>query len=401
MIDLTYSLSMAFSSLTNSKLRSALTMIGIIIGIASVIATVSLGNGFTDFFNDQMSSTGTNRIMVMSMKDDLLHDQQVEIIKNTNGVSMASPILSSRGVVEYMGETKNMTIYGVTEDYEEINTTTMLEGSFISDKDTYTVIIDQKVAEEEFRNIIGPGTRVKITLYDEDGISTTQSFSVKGITESPSFVRPGTSSEAIYIPIEKYKELTGKEDYRQIVVRADSAETMNETEDELRKNLFRDLGISLRNYENNSTIPITFMNQAELTEQANTMINTVKMFLIAIGGISLIVGAVGIMNIMIVTVTERTKEIGTLKALGYASKDILSLFLIESIVISGLGGAIGALFGLGISYAGASFIGITPDISISLFSLGVGIAVVIGVIAGVFPAKRAADMNPVDALRAI
>lgn len=399
MIDIVYAVNMAVASLKSSKLRSGLTALGIIIGIAAVIATMTLGGSFSDYFNSELNASGSNYIVVNSIKDDLLHEQQVDVIRNSKGVTEVSPVIGASADIEFMGETKTIEIYGVTSDYQNVTSVSMEEGSFISDKDTFMAVIGHDTAVDEFKNEIGTGSRIKITVKNEAGEDVTQTFAIKGVMETPeSMVVVGTS-KTIYVPIEILQEMTGRHFYSNVYATAESMETINETEEEIKLNLMRNLGISQREVDNRSALPLYFINQADLIKEINTMTTTIQYFLLAIGSISLIVGSVGIMNIMFVTVTERTKEIGTLKALGYTSRDVLSLFLVESVIISGAGGFAGAMIGLILSYAGASLLGIPPVFPISMLFLGVGISMIIGIIAGVYPARRAARMNPVDALR--
>lgn len=402
MISLSHSTKMATESLKSSKLRSGLTALGIIIGIAAVIATFTLGASFGSYFEDQISSSGSNYIMIMSSKENLLLDQQVEVVRNTRGVAAASPVLSASGTVTFMGESKNFTIYGVLEDYEEIGAVPMYEGNFISDQDTSVIDVGKKIAEEEFKNQITARSSVQLTIYNNAlQENVTRTFSVKGITGSnkTNIVTGSDANSAVYIPLSVMKEMTGRDDYRTIFAMTETNDTIQETGDEVEKNLARNLGVSERNLGNDDLIPFSTMNQAEILEQVRSMTKTLQLFLIAIGGISLIVGSVGIMNIMIVTVTERTKEIGTLKALGYTSSDVLVLFIIESIVISLIGGAVGTVLGLLISYIGSAALGITMSLSCGAIAAALLISIAIGVLAGAYPAKRAANMNPVDALR--
>lgn len=404
MISITHSTKMAVESLRSSKLRSGLTALGIIIGIAAVIATFTLGTSFGMFFEDQIASSGTNYIMIMSSKENLLFDQQVDVIRNTRGVSAASPVLSKMGQVIFMGESKNFTIFGVSEDYEEIGAVPMYDGSFVSDQDSSVIVVGKKIAEEEFKNQITTRSSVQILIYNETSKQNeTYSFRVKGIagSDDTNLVTGADANSALYIPLSAMKSMTGRDDYMMIFAMTESAETVQEANEEVKKNLARNLGVSERNLDDNDLIPFSTMNQAEVLEMVQSMTRTLQLFLIAIGSISLIVGSVGIMNIMFVTVTERTKEIGTFKALGYTSRDVLILFLIESVVISVIGGTIGTLFGLVIAYIGSSLMGISMSLPLWEIAAGIGISIVIGVIAGVYPANRAAKMNPVDALRSI
>ncbi|MDR2943584.1 MAG: ABC transporter permease [Methanosarcinales archaeon] len=399
MIDLTYGVTMAVAGLKSSKLRSGLTALGIIIGIAAVIATLALGSSFGDYFSSEIDTSGSNYIAIESFKEDLLHDPQIDVIRNSKGVIDVSPLIDVTADVEFMGETKPIEIYGVTEDYQTVTSVAIEEGSFITDKDSFMAVIGHDTAVDEFRNEIGTGSRITITVKNENDEDVTQTFTIKGVMETPASLITIGSFKTIYVPIEVLQDMTGRNFYNSVYATVESMEIINETEEEIKLNLMRNLGISQRESDNRSAVPLYFINQADLIEEVNRMVSTIQYFLLAIGSISLIVGSVGIMNIMFVTVTERTKEIGTLKAIGYTSKDVLTLFLIESVIISGIGGFIGAMIGLTISYAGAVLLDMPAAFPLSMLFLGVGISVVIGVFAGVYPALRAAKMNPVDALR--
>ena len=404
MISIAHSTKMAVESLRSSKLRSGLTALGIIIGIAAVIATFTLGTSFGAFFSDQISASGSNYVMIMSSKENLFFDQQVEVVRNTRGVAAVSPILSSPGVVTFMGESRNYSISGVEADYASIGSIPIVEGSFISDQDTSAIVIGKTIAEEDFKNQISARSTVEITLYNQDTKEyVSRTFRVKGIigSDTTNIISGANSNTAIHIPLSVIREMTGRDDYPLMIAMSETEEGVKDADAEIRVNLARNLGISERRLNDSDMVPFRTMNQASLLEQVESMTYTLQLFLVAIGGISLIVGSVGIMNIMFVTVTERTKEIGTFKALGYTSKDVLIMFLIESIVISLIGGGIGTLIGLGIAYLGSMLMGVSMSLPLLEILAGIAVSVLIGVIAGVYPANRAAKMNPVDALRSV
>ncbi|MBZ3935134.1 ABC transporter permease [Methanimicrococcus blatticola] len=416
MINLAHSSKMATESLKSAKLRSALTSLGIIIGIAAVIATFTLGSSFSAYFSSQINDAGSNFIVVMETKENVLRDQQMEVIKNTRGISDASPVIStsglnefggfggSAGTLEFMGEERDVTIYGVSENYIEIAAIPMYDGFFLNDKDTGSAVVGKEIAEEYFKNQMTTRNTIQITLWNNETRQyESRSFSVKGIagSEETNLLTGSDERTAVYIPLSIMQEMTGIDEYHYIYAKAESIDVVKDADEEIKKNLARNLGISERDLNKTDLLPFQTLNQVEMLEQMSMITDILQVVLVAIGGISLIVGSVGIMNIMLVTVTERTKEIGTLKALGYTTKDVLTLFIVESIIISTIGGAIGTAVGIGIAYTGTSVVGLPFILPIQIVFAGVLISIAVGVAAGAYPANRAAKMNTVDALRTV
>lgn len=404
MISLPYCFKMAVASLRSSKLRSGLTALGIIIGIAAVIATFTLGSSFTGYFTEQLDTQGSNYILVAASKPNIFYETQLDIVRNTPGVTGVATEMSQTGVVTFANEEKNLTILGTSEDMIEILSLPMYEGQMFTDKDSYVAVVGKNISREEFRKEIGLRSTVEITLYNSyTKTYSTETFRIIGIlgSDEPNLVTGSSENTLVGIPTPIMQQMTGETSYQEIYAMSDSREDINETTDEIKRRLGRSLGISERDLEDDEKIPFMTLNQAEILDQVSSLTKTLQMFLLAIGGISLVVGAVGIMNIMIVTVTERTREIGTLKALGYSSKDVLMLFVVESIIISSVGGVIGTAIGLGIAYIGADLLGLTMAVPVSGVLVGVGLSIAVGVLAGAQPSYRAAKMNPVEALRDI
>jgi len=402
MISLSYCVKAAVSSLRSSKLRSGLTALGIIIGIAAVIATFTIGSSFTGYITDTLDTQGSNYIVVMAAKPNIFYDTQLDIIRNTPGVTEVAAEITKTGLVTFANGQKNLTIYGMHEAGVEIGSIPIYEGHMYSDKDSYVAVVGKDTAEDAFRKEIGLRNTIEVTLYNSATKEyVTESFKVIGIagTDKTDMLSGSGEYTMIFIPMHIIQEMTGETSYSLIYASSDSRENINETSDDIKKRLARSLGVSERDLDDNEKIPFMVINQAEILEMVGTLTSTLQMFLLAIGGISLVVGAVGIMNIMVVTVTERTREIGILKALGYSSKDVLILFVVESIIISVIGGLAGTLLGLLVAYAGTSYLGLQMSIPISGVLIGVGLSVMVGVLAGAQPSYRAAHMNPVEALR--
>ncbi|WNY26119.1 ABC transporter permease [Methanolapillus millepedarum] len=415
MISIVHSAKMAVESLKSSKMRSALTALGIIIGIAAVVATFTFGSSFGTYMESQISSSGSNYITITATQENIFHDQQIEIVADTPGVASATPLLSKSGTLEFMGESRNYTISGTTESYKEAAALPIYEGNFITDKDVYTAVIGKSIAQDAFKNEISSRSTIELIVFNERTREyVTKKFKISGIIgeDDTALVGRSSGSNTIIIPVNTLKEMSGRDDYQSIYVVTESEDNISDVSDDIEDRLARSVGVSDRDLRNtseydsaggfgggSSKIPFRIFNQAEMLEQVGSITDTLELFLIGIGSISLVVGSIGIMNIMLVTVTERTKEIGTLKALGYSSRDVLSLFMVESVIISVLGGAAGVALGLAVAYVGADYLGFPAVIPMSTVVLGILVSAVIGVFAGVYPANKAAKMDPVEALR--
>ncbi|MBZ3935838.1 ABC transporter permease [Methanimicrococcus blatticola] len=399
MISLSHCISMAVASLKSSKLRSGLTALGIIIGIAAVITTFTLGDSMSGFVNSQMDQ-GPPYIEIYSTKERIFYQQQADLVANAPGVESVTIEWGATGVVGFSNEEQNITVIGTNESMADIMEMNFTDGRFFTDKDSYVAVVGKSIAEDSFRNEIGVRSSMDISIYNYDTKEyVTESFQVIGIAGSDSELGYSYGQSSIFIPIKTMQQMSGRTDFNVMTAVVDDVNSINETEDEIERRLARNLGVSERDLDDEGKVPFTTYNKIEMLEQFQSLTSTLQYFLVGIGGISLIVGAVGIMNIMIVTVTERTKEIGTLKALGYSAKDILTMFVIESIIISVLGGIIGTLLGLLVAYVLTSLLDMPMAFPYSSILIGVGLSVFVGVLAGAQPSYRAAKMNPVDALR--
>jgi len=386
----------------SAKLRSGLTTLGIIIGIAAVVANVSLGESFNLFFEEEINALGSNFIIVFSQEPNLFYTDELEIIDKTPGVMGVSPIKQQLAEVTYLSQAKNIDVVGVSEDYEDTANIIMEEGSFITDQDKFSAVIGSDVAYEKFDRNISSRSSIDITFRLEEGKTVSRKFKVKGIMESPetSFAEGGIDRDvSIFIPVSTINEMLEEEDFGAFFIMSGSLEDVEEVSDEVDERLARNFGVSSRDLDDEDAKPYTIFNQADVLEQVNQLSDSLAAFLVAVALISLLVGSIGIMNIMLVTVTERTREIGIMKALGYSSTDILLLFLVEAVILSLLGGIVGLGVGLGGAYAVTSFLNLPFLYPPYIFEVGLAVALIVGVVAGVYPANKAAKMNPLDALR--
>jgi putative ABC transport system permease protein len=401
MINPVQSVQIAIGSITSAKMRSALTALGIIIGVAAVVANVALGASFNQYFADELGSIGTNFIIIEGREDNLFFDHELELLKNTPGIDGVSPATWSSAEAKYMSESKIITVLGVSEDYDEVRNMKIAEGSFLTDKDRYTVVLGCDVANEKFDRKIGLQNSIDLAFRLDDGTSVTKKFKVKGITEKVDFFGDpsATPNNYIFIPIDTMMGITGENDYNAFFASADSLDTVEETAEEMDKRLARNFGVSKRDRDDEDAKPYTIQTQIDFLEMTGVWADAIGTLLTAVALISLVVGSIGIANIMLVTVSERTSEIGLMKSLGFTSMDVLSLFVVESAVVGLFGGILGSLLGVAGAYGATNLIGLPNVFPVSLIVVGFGVSVGVGLIAGAFPAYKAAKMNPVDALR--
>jgi putative ABC transport system permease protein len=402
MLKLRQAIGISLGSIKSSKLRSGLTTLGIVIGIAAVVANISLGESFNVFFEEEISAQGSNFIIIYSQEPNLFYSNELQIIEKTPGISGVSPIKQQLGEVTYFSQKKNIDIAGVTGDYEDTANIVMESGSFISDQDTFSAAIGSEIANEKFDRSISARSSIDVTLRLEGGRTVTRTFKVKGVVESlnASFTGGGIDRDVtIFVPVSTINQMLEEDDFSAFFAMSDSLEDVEEVSDEVDERLARNFGVSSRDLDDEDAKPYSIFNQADVLEQINQLSDTLRNFLVAVALISLLVGSIGIMNIMLVTVTERTREIGIMKALGFSSTDILVLFIVESIILSLFGGLLGLIVGIGGAYAVTTALNLPFLYPHYIFEAGILVAVIVGVSAGVYPANKAAKLTPVDALR--
>ncbi|WP_135611838.1 ABC transporter permease [Methanococcoides sp. AM1] len=402
MLNFSQALHLSIGSISSYKLRSALTTLGIIIGIAAVVANVSLGASFNQFFVDELGSQGSNFIVIYSEDINLFYDNQLDVIKNTPKVEGVSPIRQQLAGVTYISTLRQVDIQGTSADYEKIGNIQLEVGNFFSEQDKYAAVLGSDVAYEKFDQKVSYRNSIDIEFIRRDGTPVSRSFKVIGIIDSPdsTFIQSGAESDVrIFIPIDTMNEMLGIEDYGGFSITVEDAESVRPVSDEIDKKIARSLGVSERELDNEDVKPYSIFNQADILDQLDELSAGLTSLFISVALISLIVGSIGIMNIMLVTVTERTKEIGLLKSLGYTRSNILYLFITESIILGLIGGILGTVLGFVGSYAAVSFLNLPYVFPTYLLVLGVGIAVVVGLIAGVYPANKASKLDPVESLR--
>jgi putative ABC transport system permease protein len=304
--------------------------------------------------------------------------------------------------VRYISTVRQIEVQGVSEDYEQVANIRMESGTFIDDKDKYMAVIGHDVAYEKFDRKISDKNTIELTFTRSDGEQVTRQFKVKGIVASPetTFVQSGIEPDTrIFIPIATMNEIMGEDYYWGFFAAAASMDSINDVTDEVDKRLARNLGVPFRDLDNEDAKPYLLLNQAEILEDVDQLSDALGSLLTSVALISLIVGSIGIMNIMLVTVTERTGEIGIMKSLGYKNYEVLSLFMVESMVVGLLGGVLGIILGVAGAYLVDTAMNLPYVFPVDMILTGMLVSLVVGLLAGIYPANKAARMNPVDALR--
>ncbi len=385
------SLKLALKSIAGNKMRSFLTMLGVIIGIASVITLVSVVQGFSDDMVSAFDSIGTNNITVtltgrggnMNIKPE---DMIALADKNPELFSAATPNITIMGAtVKKSSSNITSQIYGANEDYAKIKDYAVANGRFLSYMDTknrnFVCVLGTYVANELFgtANPLGNTIRINATPY-----------TVIGILEEEGDSSETSTDNMVIIPYSSASRLARNATIGSYTFVAKDAELIEEAKKVIDDFLYDE-------FEDEDAYNVS--NLGELLDSITELTDTLSLVLAGIAAISLLVGGIGIMNIMLVSVTERTREIGIRKAIGGKRRDILSQFVIEAMITSGLGGIIGILVGWGLTMILASLLGVSGGVSFSAIALSFSVSVLIGILFGYFPAAKASKLNPIDALR--
>ncbi|MCQ2218636.1 MAG: ABC transporter permease [Paludibacteraceae bacterium] len=401
-------LKVAIDAILRNKTRTLLTILGVVIGISSVIAMVSLGQSSQQSITEQVSSTGTNMIMIMnanqrrggvnmgSSNAQSLSISDAEVIeKQATYISMVSPLVSASGQIVCGNNNAQGSLQGGSVDLLEIRKLTLAAGTNFSTEDiakySKVCVIGQTVVNNLFpevsdaTEVIGKDIRFKGIPLKVIGVLESKGNNSMGQDQDDVIIAPYTTVQ---------KRFLGTNYLQMIYCSAVSEEYADDA--------VREVSLLLRenhrlSYEQNDDFEVR--TQAEMLSMMNSMTSTLTILLAAIASISLVVGGIGIMNIMYVTVTERTKEIGLRMAIGARGKDILLQFLIESAILSLVGGVIGIILGLLLSYAGSLALDMPFVVSYTAIALSFLVCAATGIFFGWYPAKKAANMDPITALR--
>ena len=406
-MNISFNIIEALESLSGNKMRSMLTMLGIVIGVAAVIAMLSIGTGAQAAITSRIESIGTNLVFVSPGSTnqggvrtaqgsaETLTTQDANALAQLPGVVGVAPEVDGRGQVVYLGQNVNTRLIGTTPAYQTMNNLTLSDGSFLTDvnetADSSVVVLGSAVAQNLFNGSTAVGQRVTI-----NGLP----FEVIGVLQSKGGTGFFNQDDQIFVPLSTAQlRLIGQTNYRgadvvnTIDVQVDQPNDVTTVTQEITQELTARHG----------TVDFTVTSQQDVLNTVTQTTDVLSIFLGGIAGISLLVGGIGIMNIMLTTVSERTREIGLRKAIGARQADILQQFLVESVVLSVIGGIVGVILGWLIAHLmGSIQLGgnaITPVVSLNSILLATIFSMAVGLFFGIYPANRAAKLEPVEALR--
>ncbi|MGC5326099.1 ABC transporter permease [Brevibacillus sp. SYSU BS000544] len=398
------SLYVSLRSIRTNKLRSFLTMLGIIIGVSAVIAMVAIGEGASSNVTSQINNLGSNLLIVspgqarqgqISLGSGSLNTLTLEDAKALEGidaVSAVAPSVNARAQLVWRNKNYSTSLEGTTESYPEVRNVEVQQGRFFNhfevDGQSNVVVVGTEVITNLFgsenANPIGQTVQINRIPFQIIGVLTSKGSS--GMTNN---------DDKVIVPITTaMNRLTGSKKVGSIYISADSSEVMAEAQFEVQNKLRAQHNLMPR-----ETDDFQIRSQSEILSTAQSITGVMTTLLSGIAAISLVVGGIGIMNIMLVSVTERTREIGIRKAIGATRWDILRQFLIESITLSLLGGIAGIVIGVGAAYLISNIAGLTTTISLSPILYAFMSSMLVGVVFGVYPARKAAQLKPIDALR--
>ncbi len=396
-----------FFALTMNKARSGLTILGIVIGIGSVIAMISIGQGAQLSIEQSIQSIGSNLLVVYPGAQMSGTGRQVssgfgtaqtltlgdadKIAQSVPSAELIAPEISRRYQITAKGTNTNTSVVGTTLSYAQIKNFEMETGTFLSEQNVRTsskvAVLGPTARDDLFGENINPvGQKIRINKID---------FTVIGVTKSKGTTGFMSQDDIVFIPISTAQLFLSGDDYlSSINIQISSEKLMASAQEQTTAIL-----LASHNISDPEMADFQILNQADILATLTSVTNTFTVFLGAVGGISLIVGGIGIMNMMLTTVTERTREIGLRKAIGAKKEDISRQFLAESVMLTVIGGIIGIVLGMTIASVIAKFTQIETNVSFLSIVLAFGVSAAVGIGFGYYPARRAAALNPIEALR--
>jgi putative ABC transport system permease protein len=393
------------SAISANKARSGLTILGIVIGIGSVIAMISIGQGAQKSIESNIESIGSNLLMIMPGMPrqagagpsagrggaQTLTIDDAKVIAELPGVKAVEPESSGRYQITAKSANTNTSVVGTVANYTEVRNLQLESGSFFTEQQNNAL---EKVA------VLGPGVRDDLFGSSSDPVGQKirikqLEFRVIGVAKAKGSSGFTNQDDMVFVPLNtSQRYLSGATYLSSVNVQADNQELLSGLKTEITALLLQRHRIS-----DATLADFQIMNQADIVATASSITSTFTMLLAAIAGISLVVGGIGIMNMMLTNVTERTREIGLRKSIGAERRDISNQFLAEAVALTFVGGFLGVMFGWLIALAVSKFANVATSVSTSSVLLAFGVSAGIGIVFGYYPAKRAAKMNPIEALR--
>ena len=393
---LTQAVKMAFSAILSNKMRSFLTMLGIIIGVLSVTLLVSIVQGATDSVTTQLEGLGGNKLIVTITTPDTTYItlEDLENLQNKDGLGLIAPTIGGSDIAKADGKTSSASISGVTESSQTVDGITVTSGRFIQQSDNENrltvAVVGAKIARDLFghTDVVGSG----FTMLG-------RSFEIVGVLKEDGEASMSSQDSSIYIPISTASRLMNQTSIRAFNASTTSVGSIDQGKLALENFLGAKIKATSGATDDMKDKGYSIFNMGDILSAFDSVMSTMSLLLGGIASISLIVGGIGIMNIMLVSVTERTREIGIRKAIGAQHADILIQFLIEAVTISITGGLIGMLLGAGFLQVLSGIMDMELHLSVSVSALALGFSLGIGILFGIYPANKAARLKPIDALR--
>jgi putative ABC transport system permease protein len=400
-MDVREALALALEMLAANRVRSALTMLGVVIGVAAIILLVSLGEGATAYITNELTGLGTNLLIITPGKTQtsggfhppiastvrkLTYEDAVALRRRASLLTDAVPLVLGTGKIRYQGNSRHLSVVGVTPEFQRVRNLYVEIGQFLSEEDV-----------EGRRRVVVLGRTVKRELFGEENplgrfVTLADSrYRVIGIMERKGVSLGFDIDDLVFVPVKSAQDLFDTDRLLEILASVGSPDDIDRAIQQVKDILIRRHG----NRED-----FTVISQGAILSAFTTILKILTAVLGGIAGISLVVGGIGIMNIMLVSVRERTREIGIRKAVGARRRDILGQFMIESIVLSTLGGLLGIIVGVGGAKGLSLFFTYLPTrVSMWAVLMAFGFSAAVGVFFGVYPARRAALLDPIQALR--
>jgi putative ABC transport system permease protein len=396
----------AFSDYTSNKFKTMMSSLGIIIGVMAIVVMLTLGDGLQAGVSQQFGSLDLDTMTVLPMSINLgmgsgsntgitsvqkppatFTDRDVSLLANTPGVAAVYPEISASANGAYKGINRSLSITGILPQYETDLANDMDYGRFLSQTDKYSVVLGSKVANGTYGKVIRTGSYITLT---NQYTGKSQDYVVVGVLkERNTSIMTGDPNSAVYMTKAGLKGISDQETYTSISIRADNVQTVDTTATNVEDALSR-----LHRNEAYSVI-----TQKTFSSMISTVFNMIKYVLAGISAVSLVVGGIGIMNVMMLTVKERVKEIGLMKAVGATTTDVRLIFMMESALLGVISGLIGVIIAAIVAMIVGNLVGLSMSVSVQNISMGVLFGLLITTVFGVYPANQASKLDPIEALR--